>query len=72
MRNFFRKKKGGNVWDCEHNDPIGDMRRALMLNHAMSEREAEIMIEGLMGKREYDIALHCDLMFGKWRRSLEK
>lgn len=52
-------------------NPIEDMKSALMLN-AMSEREAEIFIEALMGKRKLDGDLVLDLMFGKLRRSLEK
>lgn len=66
-----KKKKVDDGWESP-SDPIEDMKRALMLNDAMSEREAEIMIEGLMGKRVYDIDLHCDLMFGKFRKSLEE
>ena len=60
-----------NLWESPACDPIADCKRALM-SMGSSEREAEIWIEGLMGKRKIDSNLCTDLMFGKMRRSLEK
>ncbi len=58
-------------WDDSKSNPRDDMKRGAMAMGA-SEREAEIFIECLMGKRKYDIDLHFDLNSGKLRRSLEK
>lgn len=58
-------------WDDSKSNPRDDMKRGAMAMGA-SEREAEIFIECLMDKREYDIDLHFDLISGKLRRSLEK
>lgn len=66
------KLSPANQWDDSNSNPFDDMKRALMLgSNGMSERESEIMIEAI-GKREYDIDLHFDLLNGKLRRSLEK
>ena len=58
-------------WDDSKSNPRDDMKRGAMAMGA-SEREAEIFIECLMGKRKYDIDLHFDLNSGKLRRSLEE
>lgn len=58
-------------WDEPDADPIKDCMSALMIG-GYSEREAEIFLECLMGKREYNIDLHFDFMTHKLRRSLEK
>ncbi len=74
MRNFFRKEKvklAGDRWDSPLSDPIKDCMLGLT-SMGYSEREAEIFLECLMGKRKYGMDLHFDLMFGKLRRSLEK
>ena len=54
--------------DC---DPIKDCMSAFMAI-GYSEREAEIFLECLRGKRNYTMDLHFDFMTHKLRRSLEK
>jgi len=57
-------------WDPPDCDPIKDCMSGLTAM-SYSEREAEIFLECLMGKRKYDIDLHFDFITGKLRRSLE-
>ncbi len=61
----------GDGWDSPLSDPLEDCMLALTCM-GYSQREAEIFLETLTGKREYTIDLHFDLMTGKLRRSLEK
>lgn len=58
-------------WNPPDCDPIKDCMSGLTAM-GYSEREAEIFLECLMGKREYNMDLHFDFMTGKLRRSLEK
>ena len=64
-------KLAGDGWDSPPSDPIKDCIRGAM-SIGYSEREAEIFVECLMGKREYTIDLHFDFLNGKLRRSLER
>lgn len=58
-------------WNPPDCDPYKDCISALIgMNY--SEREAEIFLECLMGKRKYDSDLHFDFMSHKLRKSLEK
>ena len=61
MKNFFKKKQKVDEWNSPDCDPIKDCMSALM-GGGYSEREAEMFLECLMGKRKYDIDLHFDFM----------
>ena len=66
------KLRSADNWDSPLDaNPIEDCKKAFMLIDNMSEREAEIMVEGLMGKRKLDASLVCDIMFHKLRKSSE-
>ena len=58
-------------WNPPDCNPIKDCMSGLTAM-GYSECEAEIFLECLMGKREYNMDLHFDFMTGKLRRSLEK